>query len=109
MRFMKAEDYYREALAYSPNDVELSNEVARFLISNDLDIVGGMALATKTVRQYPENSALMYTYGMALYKIGKLEESLEILKKSWDLEPYYDPEHHALIKNIEDSLARQYQ
>lgn len=104
-----AEAYYRESLALSPNDVKLTNEVARFLISNELDITGGMALVSKALQQYPENSALMYSYGMALYKGGRLEESLEILKKSWDLEPYYDPEHYALIKNIEETLARQNQ
>ena len=78
-------------------------------ISNDLEIADGLALVNTAFEQHPENGAYMYTYGMALYKSGKLEESLKILKRSWDLASYYDHEHYLLIKRIEQALARQNQ
>ncbi len=103
----KAEEYYKEALTLDPNDASIMNDVAYFLISNDLEIADGLALVNKAFEQDPENGAYMYTYGLALYKSGKLEESLEILKRSWDLASYYDHEHYLLIKRIEEALISQ--
>ena len=105
----KAEEYYREVLTLYKDDASLMNDVARFLISNDLDIAKGLALVNKIVEKHPEDGAYLYTYGMALYKSGRLEESLKILKRSWDLASYYDHEHYLLIKRIEEPLASQNQ
>jgi len=100
-----AEEYYREAISLYPDNALLMNDMAYFLISNDIDIIEGMDLINKALAQDPENGTYLYTYGLGLYKTGKLENSLEILRKSWDMKPYYDHDHYILIKRIEENLV----
>ncbi len=100
-----AEKYYKEALSLNRDNVTIMNDVAYFLISNDIDIEKGNILINRVIELEPENGTYLYTFGLGLYKQGKLEESYEILKKSWDLQPYYDHEHYLQIKRIEETLA----
>jgi tetratricopeptide (TPR) repeat protein len=100
-----AEEYYREAISLYPDNALLMNNMAYFLISNDIDIGEGMALIDTAIAQDPENSTYMYTYGLGLYKTGELENSLETLRRSWELKPYYDHDHYILIKRIEENLV----
>ena len=102
---IRAEEYYREAIFLYPDNALLMNDMAYFLISNDIDIEEGMDLINTALAQDPENGTYLYTYGLGLYKTGKLDNSLEILRKSWDLKPYYDHDHYILIKRIEENLV----
>jgi len=49
----------------------------------------------------------MYTYGLGLYKQGKLTEAQEALNKAWDLIPFYDHDHFLCIQEVEKALASQ--
>ncbi|MEN8230476.1 MAG: tetratricopeptide repeat protein [Bacteroidota bacterium] len=101
----KAEEYYREALNLYPDNAPLMNDVANFLILHDLDVDESTRLITRALEEEPENAGYLYTYGLALFKEGKLEESLAILKRSWDKQPYYDHEHYLQIRRVEELLA----
>jgi tetratricopeptide (TPR) repeat protein len=101
----KAETNFREAISIYPDDALLMNNMAYFLISNDIDIEEGMALINTALAKDPENGTYLYTYGLGLYKTGKLENSLEVLRRSWELKPFYDHDHYILIKRIEESLV----
>ena len=103
--FIKAEEYYREAISLYPDNALLMNNMPHFLISNDIDIEEGMALINTALAQDPENGTYLYTYGLGLYKTGELENSLETLRRSWELKPFYDHDHYILIKRIEEKLV----
>ena len=102
---VKAGEYYREALNLYPNNALLMNDVANFLILHDLDVDEGTRLITRALEEEPENANYLYTYGLALFKKGRLEESRNALKKSWDRKSYYDHEHYIQIRRIEETLA----
>lgn len=104
----KAKEYYEEALTLSPDNKFIMHDVAHFLISNDIDIDKGLKLIETVIEQDPQNGTYLYTYGMAFFKTGALEKSLEILNQSWDLKPYYDHEHFILINRIKETLSASY-
>ena len=91
----------------NPDDNALLNDFAYFLISNDIDIDGGNELILRVLDNIPENGNYLYTYGLGLYKQGKLKEAREALNKAWDLIPYYDHDHFHYIQEVEKALAHQ--
>jgi tetratricopeptide (TPR) repeat protein len=97
-----AEFFYRKALSLNNNSATTLNNFAHFLLTNDITFEEGITLVRRALEQEPENAVFQTTYGLALYKKGKLEESLEVLEKAWDLKPFYDHEHYMLIKKLEE-------
>jgi TolB-like protein len=103
--FKQAEHYYRESLSLRPENETVQYEFARFLINNDINVEEGMDMIAPLVEGNPQQAGYLYVYGMGLYKLGKYEEALETLQRSWDLKPYYDHQHYTLIRKIDDLLA----
>ena len=83
--FDKAEGYYRKALTSDPENPELINILAYFLINNNRNVLEGLELAEKTLRLRPDFYVYLDTKGWGLYKQGKYREALDTLQKSWDL------------------------
>ena len=106
---IKAEELYRRALVMNPDDNTLMNDFAYFLISNDVNIDEGIELINRVLDTITENGNYLYTYGLGLYKQGKLEEAQEALNKAWDLIPYYDHDHFLHMQAVEKALASQNQ
>jgi TolB-like protein/Tfp pilus assembly protein PilF len=102
--FEQAEHYYREALSLRPGNEVVKYEFARFLINNDINVEEGMEMITPLVEGNPQHAGYLYVYGVGLYKLGRYQEALETLQKSWDLKPYYDHKHFILINKIEDLI-----
>lgn len=103
--FKQAENYYRESLSLRPDNETVKYEFARFLINNDIDVDEGMEMIAPLVEGNPRHAGYLYVYGVGLYKLGRYQEALEILQRSWDLKSYYDHKHYTLIKKIDDLLA----
>jgi len=104
---IKAEELYRRALIMNPDDNTLMHDFAYFLISNDVNIDEGIKLILRVLDNIPENGNYLYTYGLGLYKQGKLTEAQEALNKAWDLIPYYDHDQFLCIQEVEKALASQ--
>jgi TolB-like protein len=104
--FEQAEKYYRKALLQRPGNVVVLHDFAEFLIYNDINVSEGMELLAPLVEKNPRHAGYLYTYGVGLYKMGKLEEAKKVLQDSWDLRPYYDHKHFTLIKKIDDLVNR---
>jgi tetratricopeptide (TPR) repeat protein len=105
--FDEAETSYRQALKLDPQNPELINVLAWFLINNDINVDEGLELIQEALEFRPDIYYLQHTKAWGLYKEGKYEESLELLEKSWDLKPYYVHEHYLNIQEVEQALARQ--
>ena len=83
------------------------NDLAYFLIYRDINADEGMELINRALEIEPDNYYFSHTRGLGLYKQGKLEEALELLKKSWEARPIYYHEHYLLIQEVEQALANQ--
>jgi len=81
----KAEEYFRQALSLEPENSNMMNTLAWFLIDNDRNIDEGMELIDKALIISPENFYYLHTKGWGLCKQGKFEEALDVLQNSWDL------------------------
>ena len=103
----RAEEYYREALKLAPNNQLSMNSLASLLIENDINIDEGLEIINKAVELSPNNFNYMYTKGWGLYKIGKYEESLELLESSWDIRSRYNHNHYVHIQEVKQALAKQ--
>jgi len=104
---IKAEEYYGHAISLNPNNFELINSFAHFLIFNNIDINEGVSLIIPIVENYPDNWNYLYTYGLGLYKKESYQESDEILQKAWDLRPSYNHDHYLILQEVEQALTRE--
>jgi len=102
--FKKAEFYYRKALELRPDDPWVVEDVARFLISSEVNVSEGLELIGPALEAIPENSSFLYTYALGLSKTGMYEEAYKALQQSWDLTPYYDHKVFTLTKKVYDQL-----
>jgi AraC-like DNA-binding protein/tetratricopeptide (TPR) repeat protein len=82
-----AEKYYRKALSFEPENPGFLNEFAWFLARNNrkpteftTTIDKALKLATTKWDYYN----YLDTKGYGLYKLGKNEEALEVLQRTWD-------------------------
>ncbi len=105
--FDEAEDHYRQAFKLDPQNAERINALAWFLIENDVNENEGLELIQKAVEHKPDNWYYLDTWGWGLYKQGRLEEALKILKDAWELRPFYDHEGYHHIQEVERAVAKQ--
>ncbi len=103
----KAESYYREAIKLDPDNPYWAYEFAWFLIDKEIDIEEGLALAEGIMEKFPEHWPAIDAKGWALYKLGRPEEALKLLKDSWDLKFAYSHNGYLHIQEIEQALASQ--
>jgi len=101
----KAEELYRQALSIQPQNAERMNTLAWVLIDNDRNINEGMELIDKALASDPDNYKFIDTKGWGLYKLGKSEEALKLLERSWDLKPIYNHVIYLHIREVKNGLA----
>jgi len=105
--FDEAEKHFRQALALDPENPRRLDDMAWFLIKNNREVNEGVDLVSKSLELNPDNWVALDTYGWGLYKQGKPEESLRILKKSWDLRPVHNQTLYEHLQEVEQALASQ--
>ena len=101
----KAEEYYRKALSLEPDNPDRLNALAYFLIDSDRKINEGLELIDKALKIIPNDYLMIDTRGWGLYKQGKYQEALDVLQKSWDLNPVYDHEVYLHLEAAKKALA----
>lgn len=107
--FDEAEDYYRQSIQLEPDNLVWVRDFAWFLIDNDINIEEGLALSENILESFPEYWPSLDAKGWALYKLGKYDEALEILKDSWDLKPAYSHTGYLHIQEAEKAVESQSQ
>ncbi len=103
----KAEAYYRRAFEMDPRDPIVINNLAWFLTDQGINVPEGLRLARKALEIEPDNPYVLDTKGWGLYKLGRYEEALKVLKQAWDLRPYYDHKMFMHIKEVKKAFAAQ--
>jgi tetratricopeptide (TPR) repeat protein len=81
----KAMEYCRKLLSLKSASVGDLNNLAWSMLIDDRTVNEVMELAERVLAQSPENYTALHRKGWALYKLGKYEEALKLLQKSWDL------------------------
>jgi tetratricopeptide (TPR) repeat protein len=84
----KAEKYFREALRMDPQNILWLNNLAYFLINTGRNINEGMDIVEKVLVIDTANIRALRTKGWGLYKLGKNQEALDLLQKSWNTKLY---------------------
>jgi class 3 adenylate cyclase/tetratricopeptide (TPR) repeat protein len=105
--FDEAESSYRQAFKLDPRNPSRMHDLAWFLIDNDINVNEGLELVQKALELRPDNWYYLDTKGWGLYKQGRHEEALKVLKDSWNLRPYYKHEGYQHIQEVEQALASQ--
>jgi len=77
----KAEEYYQEALSLQRSAGGLNN-LARFLIDNEIDINEGLKFVDEALGLSPDNFNYLDTKAWGLYKQGKYEEAKRFIEKA---------------------------
>jgi len=106
-KFEEAEAYYREAIENDPENLYWTHDFAWFLIDNDINIDEGLKLLEHVLEHNPDYWPSLDAKGWALYKQGKYEEALTLLKDSWDLRPAYSHTGYTHIQEVEKALENQ--
>jgi len=105
--FDEAEDFYRKSTQLEPDNLVWTRDYAWFLIDNDINLEKGLQLSEKILESFPEYWPSLDAKGWALYKLGRNEEALELLKESWVLRPAYSHTGFLHIQEIEEAIAKQ--
>jgi tetratricopeptide (TPR) repeat protein len=105
--FDKAEKSYRQALILDPRNPGMMNDLAWFLINNDINVDEGLELVQEALEDNPDDWNYLDTKGWGYYKQGRYEEALKVLKDAWELRPVYDHEGYQHIQKCEQALADQ--
>jgi len=106
----KAEEYYRKTLSLEPENPLIMNSLAYFLIDKEQNIKGGMEFVEMALEYSPENYEFLDTKGWGFYKMGRYEDALEVLQKSWDLRrqnAIYDHEAYLHLDAAKKAVAGQ--
>jgi len=103
--FDEAEAYYRDAIQFEPDNLVWTHNFAWFLIENEINVEEGLVLLDEILKSYPEYWPSLDAKGWGLYKQGKHEEALKLLKDSWELKPAYSHTGYLHIQEVEQALA----
>jgi tetratricopeptide (TPR) repeat protein len=103
----KAEKFYRKALMLEPENASHKYVLAYFLISNERDINSGLIMLDSLLKKDPENISYLDNKGIALYKLGKYKESVEVLQKCRDINSktdFYNQRYgNKILKDLENA------
>ena len=106
-QYNKAIYIFEDLIVKNRNNPRMKWQLATILIVNEINIDVGMELIRQALELELDNYAFLATKGWGLYKQGQLEESLIILKESWEVRPLYDHDHYMRIQEVEKALANK--
>jgi tetratricopeptide (TPR) repeat protein len=105
---VKAEEHFRAALKFEPDNCWRLNDLASFLFHNDKNISEGMNLINKAMEINPgDASGLLWTKGYGFYKQGRYREALDLLQQARTMFVGILPPLDKDIQNVKDSLNSQ--
>ena len=88
---------YDKALEYNPDNISVMNNYAYFLSLEERDLEDALRLSSRVMELEGENPTYMDTHAWVLFKLGRLEEARQLLRravsrdgqKSPDLQVHY--------------------
>jgi len=104
----QAEMHYRKAYELSGSQNDFGKyHLANFLINNDINVDEGMGLIEVLLDTRPGNLILLKLKGRGLYKQGKYEEAVQLLREVQEKWSGADYELSVYLPEAEQALANQ--
>jgi TolB-like protein len=111
----KAEEYFREAYDQDHKKTdpgrkgfrEADYRLARLIILDDTDISEGMEIVNRNLDINPDDWYFLGLKGWGLYKLGKYDEAIKVLKMADQKSVYFDFEVYQHIQEVEKTLSSQ--
>jgi tetratricopeptide (TPR) repeat protein len=100
-----AEKHWRQAYHLDPENFDVITNLTWILIRSGINVEEGLELSQENLKKYPDNNFLLWMKGLGLYKSGKYEEALRILKETDDKYMGYLKDLKDDIKEVEQALA----
>ena len=101
----KAEEIWQYTRRLEPNSHYHQRCHAEFLILNDIDVKRGLEMVNSILQSNPDYYDILFFKGIALYKMGQLENALEILQQAWDKRFSYRHDHYLAIQEVKQALT----
>lgn len=96
-----AEADLRELVSVYPGHPDHLNDLAWFLIDQEINIPEGIELAESAVEQQPSNANFIDTLGWGFFKAGQTEEAIRWLERAAVLDP-----HNVEIRSHQESVKK---
>lgn len=103
--YLEAENYYRKAYQYDPDNIEKLAALAWVLIQNALKIDEGMALIGKALESDPTNAVYLHQQGYGYYMKGNYAKARANLYMARDLYQHYSFELNSHIALVEKAIS----
>ena len=94
-----AEKHWRQSYNLDPDYFDVISNLIWVLIRSGINVREGLELAQRNLIKYPDNNFLLWMKGLALYKSGRYEEALVILKDT-------DEKYMGYLKDLKDDLKK---
>jgi tetratricopeptide (TPR) repeat protein len=104
---IEAEKHYRKAYNLDNNNISYMLNLAKVLINSEININEGMELVQKALIINPENAWADWLKGRGLYKQGKFEEAILLLRRAEEKWLSFNRELHPDVQEAEKALANQ--
>ncbi len=104
---IEAEKHYRNAYNLDDTDISYMLNLAKVLINAEININEGMELVQKALIIDPENNWAGWLKGHGLYKQGKFEEAVILLRRAEGKWLTFNPELHQDVQEAEQALANK--
>jgi TolB-like protein/Tfp pilus assembly protein PilF len=104
---IEAEKHYRNAYNLDDTDISYMLNLAKVLINAEININEGMELVQKALIIDPENNWADWLKGRGLYKQGKFEEAVILLRRAKGNWLSFHPELHHDVQEAEQALANK--
>jgi tetratricopeptide (TPR) repeat protein len=104
----EAEESFRRAVSLEPKNGFWYYYLGLHLIDKDRNIDEGLQMIDKALELLPNYEWLFLDYkGWGIYKQGKYQDALQVLEKSWKLQPYYNHEKFLHLQEVRKAIANQ--
>ena len=104
---IEAEKHYRNAYNKDNTNISYILNLANVLINADININEGMELVQKALIIDPESGFADWIKGRGLYKQGKFEEALQLLRRAEEKWATFHTELHHDVQEAERALANK--
>jgi tetratricopeptide (TPR) repeat protein len=102
----KAEESFREAVNLEPKNAFWYFYLSWHLIDKNRNIKEGLELIDKALELNPNYEwGFLDCKGWGLYKQGKYQDALQLLERSWKLQPYYNHEKFLHLEEVRKAVT----
>ncbi len=98
--FDEAEQHFRSAIRMEPQNLQYHFNLAMFLIDEEVDVDEGVEIVDRLLESIPDHWNLLNYKGWGLYKKGRYEEAVELLRHAWEKKPLYN---HMLFLHLQEA------